>query len=139
MTINDVDGARYEPHYEEITGNGQAQIHELIMVDSADDVTTGLLHGVRYVKNNLMLPAGFDKAAAEVDVAVHGAAIAEGPSAAYQWIENLRLVMPKRLNTSQGTTRLWRMRRTAALGRSSETIASHVACNEDCFSLEQTA
>ena len=84
------DGARYEPHYEEITGNDQAQIHELIMVNSADDATTGLLHGVRYIKNNRMLPAGFDKATEEVDVAVHGATIVESPSAGYQWIENLR-------------------------------------------------
>jgi hypothetical protein len=44
------------------------------MVDRADAVTTGLLRGVRYVKDNRLLPRGFDKQTAAADVAVHGAA-----------------------------------------------------------------
>jgi hypothetical protein len=71
---NDSDAASYEPHYQTITAADQVQIYEVIMVDSADAVTTGLLHGVRYVKDNRLLPTGFDKGTAEADVAVHGGA-----------------------------------------------------------------
>jgi hypothetical protein len=35
-------------------------------------VTTGLLNGVRYFKDNRVLPSGFGKRTAEPDVAVHG-------------------------------------------------------------------
>lgn len=71
---NDLDASRFEPHYREITGSGQVQIYEDIMVDHAGKVTTGLLYGVRYVKDNRLLPVGFDKVTADQDVAVHGAA-----------------------------------------------------------------
>lgn len=74
---NDADGARFEPHYAEVTGAEQVQIYESIMVDRADAVTTGLLRAVRYVKDNRLLPRGFDKATAAADVAVHGGAEAD--------------------------------------------------------------
>ena len=53
------------------------QIYEPILVDWQDRVTTGLLYGVRYIKDNRLLPAGFDKAAASADVAVVGEALAD--------------------------------------------------------------
>jgi hypothetical protein len=71
---NDTDAARFEPHYEIVTAPDEVQIYESIMVDSRDAVTTGLLRGVRYVKDNRLLPRGFDKTSAEPDVAVRGAA-----------------------------------------------------------------
>ena len=71
---NDTDQARYEPHYQEITKSDQVQIYESVMVDIQDQVTTGLLRGVRYVKDNRLLPRGFDKASASEDIAVHGLA-----------------------------------------------------------------
>jgi hypothetical protein len=37
-------------------------------------LTTGLLTGVRFIKDNRLLPRGFDKATAEKDIAVVGAA-----------------------------------------------------------------
>jgi hypothetical protein len=37
-------------------------------------VTTGLLYGARYIKDNRLLPRGFDKATAGWEVAVHGGA-----------------------------------------------------------------
>jgi len=37
-----------------------------------EQVTTGLLNGVRYLKDNRVLPRGFDKGTAEPDIAVHG-------------------------------------------------------------------
>ena len=44
------------------------------MVDTQDQVTTGLLQAVRYIKDNRLLPRGFDKATASEDIAVHGRA-----------------------------------------------------------------
>ena len=69
---NDRDATVFEPHYDEITQADQVQIYEDIMVDRKGIVTTGLLSGVRYVKDNRLLPQGFDKATAEPDIAVQG-------------------------------------------------------------------
>jgi hypothetical protein len=74
---NDEDAARYEPHYDEIRSADQVQIFESVMVDPKGTPTTGLLKGVRYVKDNRLLPRGFDKSTASADVAVHGAATAD--------------------------------------------------------------
>ena len=71
---NDADPLRYEPHYEQITNSGQVQIYESIIVDRNDALTTGLLNGLAYVKDNRVLPEGFDKATAGEDIAVHGSA-----------------------------------------------------------------
>ncbi|HOC18385.1 MAG TPA: hypothetical protein PKK95_08965 [Vicinamibacterales bacterium] len=74
---NDADPLRYEPHYREITAGGEVQIYEAIMADQAGAVTTGLLKGVRYLKDNRILPRGFDKATAVPDIAVRGPASAD--------------------------------------------------------------
>jgi hypothetical protein len=74
---NDADGTGFERHYEELTSADQVQVYEAIMVDSRGAVTTGLLTAVRYVKDNRLLPRGFDKATAEPEVAVHGDAAAD--------------------------------------------------------------
>ena len=117
---NDADPARFEPHHEEITRSDQVQIYESILLDLNDAVTTGLLNGVRYAKDNRVLPNGFDKTTADERVAVHGSAFedpdfragsdrvlytidvggAQGPftldatlwyqSIGYRWAENLR-------------------------------------------------
>jgi hypothetical protein len=71
---NDDDPARYEPHHDVIDSADQVQVYESIMIDTVGAVTTGLLTGVRYVKDNRLLPHGFDKAHAHEDVAVYGAA-----------------------------------------------------------------
>ncbi len=71
---NDEEPAAYEPHYLEIASADQVQIYESIMVDRRGAVTTGLLSGVRYAKDNRLLPDGFDKTTAEPDISVHGAA-----------------------------------------------------------------
>ena len=71
---NDSDPTRYEPHHELIDDPDDVQIYEVIMVDHQDKVTTGLLAGVRYVKDNRLLPKGFDKRTADPDIAVHGRA-----------------------------------------------------------------
>jgi hypothetical protein len=69
---NDADGARFEPHYNQITDTGHVQIYESIMVDARGTVTTGLLSGTQYIKDNRLLPLGFDPATAADDIAVRG-------------------------------------------------------------------
>ena len=71
---NDDDATRFEPHYSEITRQDQVQIYEAVLGDPADRPTTGLLTGLRFLKDNRLLPHGFDKRTAEKDIAVHGEA-----------------------------------------------------------------
>jgi hypothetical protein len=71
---NDADANRFEPHYTEITSSDQVQIYESVMQGANGALTTGLLTAVRYVKDNRLLPRGFDKATATPDIAVHGGA-----------------------------------------------------------------
>jgi hypothetical protein len=71
---NDADALKFEPHYTEIHSADQVQIYESIIAGADGAVTTGLLKGVRYLKDNRLLPRGFDKRTAEPDVAVHGEA-----------------------------------------------------------------
>ena len=71
---NDYDNAGYEPHYTEINSTEQVQIYEAIMADPSGVPTTGLLSAVRFVKDNRLLPRGFNKATANEDIAVRGRA-----------------------------------------------------------------
>jgi hypothetical protein len=71
---SDVDAEKFEPHHTEIREPGQVQIYESIMGDSAGRPTTGLLSAVRYLKDNRLLPRGFDKTTAEALVQVVGGA-----------------------------------------------------------------
>lgn len=71
---NDRNGRDYEPHYMEISSSEQVQIYEAILADRNDEVTTGLLTGLRYIKDNRILPRGFNKQTANEDIAVHGPA-----------------------------------------------------------------
>jgi len=72
---NDADKTKYEPHYREITSSDQVEIYEDIIGDQDGRVTTGLLAGVRYLKDDRLLPHGFDKNTAIKDVAVIGDAL----------------------------------------------------------------
>lgn len=74
---NDLDAAAYEPHYEVITSSDQVQIYEAIMGDVDEAVTTTLLRGAVYLKDNRILPIGFDKTAVNKDIAVRGDAAAD--------------------------------------------------------------
>jgi hypothetical protein len=71
---NDDDPGRFEPHHEHIESGDDVQIYEAIMEHYDGGPTTGLLNGVRYLKDNRLLPDGFDKATANHDVAVQGSA-----------------------------------------------------------------
>lgn len=72
---NDADPTRFEPHYTKIQTPDQVQIYEAIMVDAEDKVTTGLLRALRFIKDNRILPEGFDKTTADDDIAVRGGAL----------------------------------------------------------------
>ncbi len=71
----DRDASTFDPHYDEITSAEQVQIYESIMGDAANTPTTGLLTATHYLKDNRLLPRGFDKASADADIAVHGDAM----------------------------------------------------------------
>jgi hypothetical protein len=71
---NDADASRYEPHHDVITEAAQVQIYEAIMTGAGGAVTTGLLQATAFAKDNRLLPRGFEKAAADADIAVRGEA-----------------------------------------------------------------
>lgn len=124
----DTDPGRYEPHYTQINNPDQVQIYETVMHDPDGDVTTTLMRGAGYLKDNRLLPAGFGKETAPGDVAVQGTALkdpdflggsdnveividlgdAQGPftltvellyqSLSYRWVENLRPLEAKEIS-----------------------------------------
>jgi hypothetical protein len=71
---NDRNASLFEQHYSTIDDPEQVQIYEAIMADPKDAVTTVLLSAIRFIKDNRILPDGFDKASADDDIAVQGAA-----------------------------------------------------------------
>lgn len=71
---HDAAAGRYEPHYAAIDSAEQVQVYESVMKDINGEVTTVLLRGAGYIKDNRLLPLGFDKAGVDPDVAVYGAA-----------------------------------------------------------------
>jgi hypothetical protein len=71
---NDADPLRFEPHRTEITSGDQVQIFEPILSDQNGHVTTGLADAVGYLKDNRLLPSGFQKDTADKDIAVTGEA-----------------------------------------------------------------
>jgi hypothetical protein len=74
---NDKDSLRFEPHYQVISNSSQVQIYESIMAAPDGSVTTGLLNGASYLKDNRIPPLGFFKDSVSKDVAVWGGAAAD--------------------------------------------------------------
>jgi hypothetical protein len=71
---NDRDGSIFEPHYREIRSADQVQIYEAILGAPDGSVTTGLLTAVTYLKDNRVLPKGFEKSVVPDEVKVRGEA-----------------------------------------------------------------
>jgi hypothetical protein len=71
---NDLDPHKFEHHHTEIRNADEVQIYEPILGTQHDEVTTGLLSTTHYLKDNRLLPLGFDKTKAHPDTAVHGEA-----------------------------------------------------------------
>jgi len=76
ITGNDNDRAasRFEPHHRVIDAPDQVQVYEAIMARRNGSVTTGLLSATQFIKDNRILPDGFDKGSAGEDIAVQGGA-----------------------------------------------------------------
>jgi hypothetical protein len=72
---NDFNGQQYEPHYDVIDSPNQVQIYESIMGCMEDEITTSLMRAHHYIKDNRLLPAGFDKTTANAAVQVAGEAL----------------------------------------------------------------
>ena len=72
---NDADARRFEPHYETISRSDQVQIYEPILGDRTGVPTTGLLTATQYLKDNRLLPRGFDKTTAAAEIGVFGEAM----------------------------------------------------------------
>jgi hypothetical protein len=74
---NDADATRFEEHYNQITNADQVQIYEDIMVGTNNVPTTGLLTAVRFIKDNRLLPRGFNKSAVDAEIAPQGGAVGD--------------------------------------------------------------
>jgi hypothetical protein len=76
---NDADknASTFEPHYDVITDSKQVQVYESVMGNTEGEVTYTLLRGASYLKDNRLLPKGFDPKNADEDVAVYGEAAAD--------------------------------------------------------------
>jgi hypothetical protein len=70
----DADAGTFEPHYTEITRPDEVQLYEPVLGTPDGTPTTGLLHATRYLKDNRLLPRGFDKRTAPPEVGVFGGA-----------------------------------------------------------------
>jgi hypothetical protein len=71
---SDEAGTTFEPHYEQITRPDEVQIYESILGTPAGLPTTGLLQATQYLKDNRLLPRGFDKMTADSEIRVAGGA-----------------------------------------------------------------
>lgn len=96
--LNDQDPSGYEPHYQTLSDASQVQIYEAILGDTDEAVTTTLLRAAYYLKDNRLLPAGFDLTSASPDIAPQGEAAQDGDFTAGG--DTLLLAIP--LNGAQG-------------------------------------
>ncbi len=71
----DEDPARFEPHHRTITRPTQVQVYETVLRDASGRVTTDLMRAAGYLKDNRLLPEGFEKGAPYPDIAVRGEAM----------------------------------------------------------------
>lgn len=79
---HDENGSGYEPHHATIESPGQVQVYQGVMVDAAGTVTTGLMSAARWVKDNRILPDGFDASSADARVLPVGAVTSDPDFAA---------------------------------------------------------
>jgi hypothetical protein len=70
----DEEHSSFEPHYDVITSADQVQIYEAVMANTDGEVTQTLLRAARYLKDNRLLPRGFEKDTAGPEIDVYGRA-----------------------------------------------------------------
>lgn len=71
---SDQDADQFEPHYQLINSAKQVQVYETIMQDYQGDITYTLLRAKSYLKDNRLLPNGFDKQSVPNKIKVQGEA-----------------------------------------------------------------
>jgi hypothetical protein len=71
----EADPTTYEPHYFAVVSPEQVQIYEAVLQGSSGQLTTTLFDAIRYVKDNRLLAAGYQKSAPYPDLAVRGRAL----------------------------------------------------------------
>jgi hypothetical protein len=103
---NDSEANAFEPHYGEITSADQVQIYEPIVQDYRGEITTSLLSGATYVKDNRLLPRGFDKSTAGEAIRVAGAAEGDDDFVAGRDKIRYRISLPENVETIDVTARL---------------------------------
>jgi hypothetical protein len=74
---NDLDPTQFEQHYFGIVQPEQVQIYEAILGDANARPSTALLGATRYLKDNRLLPAGYDRARAVESIQIRGRAVAD--------------------------------------------------------------
>ncbi|MWJ29146.1 hypothetical protein GPM19_13235 [Halomonas sp. ZH2S] len=104
---NDLDATRYEPHYQLIEHPEQVQVYEAIMATPNQEVTTGLLSAVSFIKDNRLLPRGFNKATAGADIAVQGRASEDDDFAGGQDRVRYRVAVSPNDGPFQVEAQLW--------------------------------
>ena len=70
----DLDGTRVEPHHDVITDAGQVQVYEAVPQDYRGNVTFSLVRSKSFLKDNRILPLGFDKNKATRETQIAGEA-----------------------------------------------------------------
>lgn len=73
----DQNRGSFEPHYELITNDSQVQIYEAVMGDTSGKQTHTLLRAAQYLKDNRLLPDGFNKHNVASEIGVYGRALTD--------------------------------------------------------------
>jgi len=73
-SAHDLDPGAYDNHFDVVKNPDQVQIYETVLNDMDGSITTILLNASGYIKDNRILPAGFDKEAPLKDTEVIGKA-----------------------------------------------------------------
>jgi hypothetical protein len=68
----------YEPHYTDINNSSQVQVYESIMADTDGKHTYTFMNASSYLKDNRILPKGFDKNSVPSNIQVYGNAKDDG-------------------------------------------------------------
>ncbi|NOQ64853.1 MAG: hypothetical protein GQ582_10110 [Methyloprofundus sp.] len=71
---SDLDRTQFEPHYQSISSAKQVQVYEAVMQDYQENITYTLLRAKSYLKDNRLLPNGFDKQTVPHKIKVQGTA-----------------------------------------------------------------
>ncbi len=99
--LMNTDDEKFEPHHEIINNENQVQIYEFVMGDTKGKVTTVLEKAYRPLKDNRMVPEGFQESHLNYDtVKVAGIAINDPDYFSGAGVENITYAFPVDLFTA---------------------------------------